>query len=65
MTAGILSSHRKFPPFGLNNGKSGQVGINTLIKNNGKIEILPSCVQIDLQAGDSIQIETPGGGGFG
>ncbi len=65
MTVSILSSHRQFPPFGLQGGAPGACGINTLIRSNGKKQRLPGCVQIEMQAGDAIQIETPGGGGFG
>ena len=65
MTAGILSSHRSLPPFGINGGKPGKPGVNTVIRNNGGVEMLPGCAEIEVQAGDAIQIETPGGGGFG
>ncbi len=65
MTVSILSSHRQLPPFGLQGGAPGACGINTLIRSNGKNQHLPGCVQIEMQAGDAIQIETPGGGGFG
>lgn len=65
MTAGILSGHRQIPPFGLNGGKPGKTGANTVIRNNGQIEILPGCAEIDMHAGDAVRIETPGGGGFG
>lgn len=65
MTAGILSSHRRLPPFGLNGGKPGKPGVNSVIRSNGRVETLPGCTEIDVHAGDAIQIETPGGGGFG
>ncbi len=65
MTAGILSGHRQIQPFGLNGGKPGRTGVNTVIRSNGPVEILPGCAEIDVHAGDVVQIETPGGGGFG
>lgn len=65
MTAGILSSHRSVPPFGLNGGKPGKPGINTVIRRNGHRELLPGCAETEMRAGDVFQIETPGGGGFG
>jgi len=65
MTVSILSQRRVAKPFGLHGGKPGQCGINTLIKKDGKSEILPGTVTVEVEEGDSIQIETPGGGGWG
>jgi len=65
MTAGILSGHRQIAPFGLNGGRPGKTGVNSVIRCNGRVELLPGCAEIDVQAGDVVQIETPGGGGFG
>ena len=65
MTAGILSSHRSMPPFGLTGGKPAKPGVNTVIRSNGRVEILQGCAGIEVRAGDAVQIETPGGGGFG
>ena len=65
MAAGILSSHRSSPPFGIKGGKPGKTGVNTVIRSNGDVEILPGCAEIEMRAGDAILIETPGGGGFG
>jgi 5-oxoprolinase (ATP-hydrolysing) len=65
MTASILSSHRKYPPFGMNGGAAGKTGRNSWQHEDGSIETLPGCVKVEVNAGESIQIETPGGGGFG
>ena len=65
MTASILSSHRKLPPFGMKGGSAGKTGRNSLQHEDGSIETLPACIQVEVKAGESIQIETPGGGGFG
>jgi 5-oxoprolinase (ATP-hydrolysing) len=65
MTACILSSHRIIPPFGLDGGRSGKPGANTVIRNDGRIESLPGCAETFMAAGDVFRIETPGGGGFG
>jgi len=60
----VFSSHgdrHKFPPWGWNGGQDGRCG-RFLI--NGKT--VPSkCSNIILKKGDTIVIETPGGGGFG
>jgi 5-oxoprolinase (ATP-hydrolysing) len=65
MIAGILSSHRSIPPFGLNGGKPGKPGVNKVIRSNGRVEMLSGCAGIEVFTGDVVQIETPGGGGFG
>jgi 5-oxoprolinase (ATP-hydrolysing) len=65
MTAGILSSRRIIPPFGLNGGRDGKPGVNRVIRGDGRVEILPGCAETEMAAGDQFQIETPGGGGFG
>jgi 5-oxoprolinase (ATP-hydrolysing) len=65
MSAGILSSHRLKPPFGLNGGAPGALGVNRLVRVDGSVELLPGCVEVRVEPGDAIVIETPGGGGYG
>jgi 5-oxoprolinase (ATP-hydrolysing) len=65
MTAAILSGHRRIPPYGLEGGKPGLTGRNTVERADGRIEELPGTAQITVQAGDVFVIETPGGGGYG
>ncbi|BCX89856.1 5-oxoprolinase (ATP-hydrolysing) [Methylomarinovum tepidoasis] len=65
MTCAILSSHRRYPPFGLAGGRPGALGRNRLIRADGREETLPGCARIGVAAGDRLVIETPGGGGFG
>jgi len=65
MTASILSSHRINPPFGLHGGCFGAVGENKLIRFNGEVINLQGCEQIAVQQGDSLEIKTPAGGGYG
>ena len=65
MTANILSGNRVIPPFGLNGGRSGQVGHNYLIRQDGSLEELGAIASVSMEAGDTFVIETPGGGGFG
>ncbi|WP_434148839.1 hydantoinase B/oxoprolinase family protein [Methylocaldum gracile subsp. desertum] len=65
MTAGIVSSRRLRPPFGLNGGNPGACGRNLVIRANGEQEILGSQAEIDMAADDVFVIETPGGGGYG
>ncbi|MCH9764397.1 MAG: hydantoinase B/oxoprolinase family protein, partial [Alphaproteobacteria bacterium] len=65
MMCTILSGFRKTAPFGLAGGKPGKVGRNSIRRTNGHIEQLEGCAEAQLNAGDSIVIETPTGGGFG
>lgn len=61
----ILSGNRVVRPFGVAGGEPGALGRNLLRHRDGRLEELSSCVQLALQKGDAIIIETPTGGGFG
>ncbi len=61
----VLSDRRKFAPYGLHGGDSGQQGSNILIRNDGRNEPLPSKFTRWVEAGDVFSIQTPGGGGWG
>lgn len=65
MTAAILSGHRIIPPFSLNGGEPGSIGRNSVKRSNGEVERLNGRSEVEMQAGDVFEIETPGGGGFG
>ncbi len=65
MTAAILSNGRIHPAFGAAGGSPGAVGVNTVIRQDGRREGVPHIGQVDMQAGDVFEIQTPGGGGFG
>ena len=65
MTAAILSNRRRIQPFGLNGGGDAKPGANRVERADGRIETLPGTAQIQVQPGDVLVIETPGGGGFG
>jgi len=65
MTAAILSNRRTTAPFGLAGGEPGQMGRNAIRRANGIEEVLASTARADVNAGDAMIIETPGGGGFG
>ena len=65
VTVSILSNGREFPAFGLNGGEAGQCGSHRVIRADGTSETLAACDQVELAAGDQIEICTPGGGGFG
>ncbi|MBL8826451.1 MAG: hydantoinase B/oxoprolinase family protein, partial [Planctomycetaceae bacterium] len=62
----ILSQRRgPYAPYGLHGGASGALGRNTLYRVDGSSEVLAGQVQFHAASGDVLQIETPGGGGWG
>jgi 5-oxoprolinase (ATP-hydrolysing) len=65
MTASILSNGRKHGAFGMAGGEDGQVGINRLVRADGKTEELEHIAQAEMAPGDVFEIHTPGGGGYG
>ncbi|MDB5955576.1 hydantoinase B/oxoprolinase family protein [Ramlibacter sp.] len=65
MTASILSNGRKFPAFGMAGGQPGQVGINRVLRSDGRIEELAHIGSAEMGPGDVFEVHTPGGGGFG
>ena len=65
MSAGMLANRRVIAPFGLNGGDAGALGINRLIRADGRVEALPATASVAVEAGDVFEILTPGGGGYG
>ncbi|KAA0158913.1 hypothetical protein FNF28_06053 [Cafeteria roenbergensis] len=65
LTVSILSERRTLAPFGLEGGGPGQRGINLLHRTDGRIVSLGGKSTVQVEAGESLEIRTPGGGGFG
>ncbi len=65
MTASILSNGRVYGAFGMAGGQPGQVGINRVLRSDGRVETLSHIGQAEMKAGDIFEIHTPGGGGYG
>lgn len=65
MTAAILSNNRTHAPFGLKGGENGVPGKNRVERADGKEENLGASAETEMQPGDTLIIETPGGGGYG
>tara|TARA_R110002096_G_scaffold100173_4_gene221963 strand:+ start:8925 stop:12620 length:3696 start_codon:yes stop_codon:yes gene_type:complete len=61
----LLMQHRIEPPYGLNGGEPGSLGTQHLIRCDGETVAIPGIAAIEVQEGERIVIETPGGGGFG
>lgn len=60
----VMSDRRVTQPYGLDGGQPGQPGHNRL-RQNGIEKDLPGKCSFSVEAGDSLTIETPGGGGYG
>ena len=65
MEVALLSSRRKEHPFGLAGGGSALCGEQIVERANGTRQPLPGLFRIDVDPGDSVEIQTPGGGGVG
>ncbi|MDB5366383.1 MAG: oplAH, partial [Rhodospirillales bacterium] len=65
MTVSVLANRRVQEPFGLEGGQPGKRGSTQILRADGTAEALPSSARIEVPAGASLLIETPGGGGFG
>jgi len=65
VTATLLTSRRSTRPYGLAGGEPGAAGINRLRRRDGREEALGPRARVELEAGDRLLVETPGGGGYG
>ncbi len=65
LTATIVSSSRRVPPYGLAGGLPGAAGRNLIERAGGALEELPGVAQTTMSSGDVLVVETPGGGGYG
>ncbi|MFN8372985.1 MAG: hydantoinase B/oxoprolinase family protein [Anaerolineae bacterium] len=78
-TVTVNSERRVYPPYGLKGGQAGKVGVNSIVrkaaprprfptkksKHTQGEEVMGSKFTATLEAGDTLIIETPGGGGWG
>jgi N-methylhydantoinase B len=60
----LLTERRRLRPYGLAGGEAGSPGHNALWRAGEEID-LPAKTSLDVQAGDVVEIQTPGGGGHG
>lgn len=65
MSASILSNGRVHGAFGMAGGQAAAVGLNRVLRADGRVEELGHIGQAQMCAGDQFEIHTPGGGGFG
>src|SRR5262245_47355155 len=60
----VLSERRRRQPYGVQGGSPGACGRNS-VWHDGVERNVPAKARLQLNAGDRLRIETPGGGGFG
>jgi 5-oxoprolinase (ATP-hydrolysing) len=65
MEVALLATRREHAPAGIGGGGDALPGAQRLIAASGSVKELPACFSLEVEAGDAIEIDTPGGGGFG
>ena len=65
LEAALLSTRRAFAPQGLAGGGPALPGAQRLIRADGSVLPLEGCFSVTVAAGEAIEIDTPGGGGYG
>ena len=61
----VLTQHRQVAPYGLDGGEPGAKGRQRVLRASGEVVHLGSIDGCEVQPGDRLLIETPGGGGYG
>jgi len=64
VTVSCLMERRRTQAYGVHGGEPGAPGINRH-RHNGVETVVDGHARIDVEPGDQITIETPGGGGYG
>jgi len=65
VTVSLLTERRSVEPYGLEGGADGAAGCNTRVRRDGTRQALSAHASQLFEVGDALEIETPGGGGFG
>lgn len=65
LAGAMLANRRTTTAPGREGGGNGAPGITRIRRRDGTVEELAACARFALQAGDVLEIHTPGGGGFG
>lgn len=61
----MLADRRSRGPYGLAGGTDGAPGRTLIVRKNGSAEQLRGKTSVRLSGGESVRIESPGGGGWG
>lgn len=65
MSLSLLSQHRRVAPYGAAGGHPGSRGRQVLLRRSGEKQILAGIDGCEVDSGDRLLLETPGGGGWG
>jgi 5-oxoprolinase (ATP-hydrolysing) len=65
MHGNLIASRRIVPPHGMAGGDAGLRGRQWLQRSDGNIHTLSGITAFEVAPGDLLQLETPGGGGYG
>ncbi len=65
MSVSLLSQHRRVAPYGFAGGLPGTLGQQRLISESGEERQLEGIDGSEVEAGDRLILQTPGGGGWG
>lgn len=60
----LITERRRRPAPGLNGAADGMRGRNRLFRGDGTVQTLPGKAAVKVQAGDVIEVATPGGGSW-
>ncbi|TWT55657.1 hydantoinase B/oxoprolinase family protein [Allorhodopirellula solitaria] len=63
LTLSLITSRRTTQPYGVGGGEPGTPGHQTLIRD-GREAPLEGCVSMEVEPGERLRMETPGGGGY-
>jgi 5-oxoprolinase (ATP-hydrolysing) len=65
MTVSTLAGHRRIAPYGMAGGSPGALGRHFVERADGGVTEMAGADSVDVEAGDVLVVETPGGGGYG
>ncbi len=61
----LLADRRSRGPYGLSGGSDGAPGRSLIVRRDGSEEEMPGKASIRLSSGETVRVESPGGGGWG
>ncbi len=65
MSVSLVTSQRLSGPRGVEGGADGAAGVQRVVRADGGVEVLAAAAGVEVGVGDVVEIETPGGGGWG
>jgi 5-oxoprolinase (ATP-hydrolysing) len=65
MSLSIVSQHRRAGPYGMEGGEPGLPGAQRVVRAGGEVVTLGAVDGCEVEPGDRLILETPGGGGWG